>query len=88
MPCTEVKTAVSEASPLVDAAFLDGAVVVQMLNLGIAKTFLDYVEQVFCHWYQQSSRTPLVLILVGEQVCAETSCYLCSDSKEGLHGCG
>ena len=47
LPCIEVKTAASETSPLVDATFLDGAVVVQMLNPGIAKTFLDYVEQVF-----------------------------------------
>ena len=47
LPCLEVKTAASEASPLVDATILDGAVVVQMLNPGIAKTLLDYVEQVF-----------------------------------------
>ena len=75
LPCIEVQTATSAASPLVDATFLDGAVVVQMLNPGIAKTFMDYVEQVFCHSYQQSSKTPLV------QMCAETSYYICSDSK-------
>ena len=46
LPCLEVKTAASEASPLVDATFLDGAGVVHMLNPGIAKTFLDYVERV------------------------------------------
>ena len=46
MPCLEVETATQEASPLVDANFLDGAAVVQMLNLGTAKTFLDYAEQV------------------------------------------
>ena len=47
MPCLEVETAAPEASHRVDAKFLDGAAVVQMLNLGTAKTFLDYAEQVF-----------------------------------------
>ena len=47
MPCLEVETAAPEASPLVDANFLDGAAVVQMLNPGTAKIFLDYAEQVF-----------------------------------------
>ena len=41
MPCLEVETAEPEASPLVDATFLDGAAVVQVLNPGTAKTFLD-----------------------------------------------
>ena len=45
MPCLEVETASPESSPLVDAHFLDGAAVVQMLNPGTAKT-LDYAEQV------------------------------------------
>ena len=47
MPCLEVETAAPEASPLVDATCLDGAVVVQMLNSGTANTLLDYAEQVF-----------------------------------------
>ena len=47
MPCLEVEIAEPEASPLVDSTFLDGAAVVQMLNPGTAKTFLDYAEQVF-----------------------------------------
>ena len=47
LPCLQVQTSASETSPLVDATFLDGAAVVQMLNPGIAKTSLDYVEQVF-----------------------------------------
>ena len=47
MPCLEVENAAPEASPLVDATFLDGAAVVQMLNPVTAKTFLDYAEQVF-----------------------------------------
>ena len=48
MPCLEVETAAApEASPLVDARFLDGAAVIQMLNPGTSKTFLDYAEQVF-----------------------------------------
>ena len=74
MPRLEIKTAASEASPLVDATFLDGAVVVQMLNPGIAKTLLDYVEHVFCHRYQQSSRTPLVLILFGIYIKHRSKC--------------
>ena len=53
--CIGVKTVASEASPLVGAPFLDGAVVVQMLNRGTAKTLLDYEEHVFCRMYQQSS---------------------------------
>ena len=36
LPCLELKTTTSVASPLVDTTFLDGAVVVQMLNPGIA----------------------------------------------------
>ena len=47
MPCLDVETATPEASPLVDATFLDGAAVVQMLNLGTDNTFLGYAEQVF-----------------------------------------
>ena len=47
MPCLEVENTAPEASPLVYATFLDGAAVVQMLNTGTAKTFLDYAEQVF-----------------------------------------
>ena len=46
MPCLEVETVAPEASPLVDAKCLDGAAVVQMLNPGTAKTFLNYAEQV------------------------------------------
>ena len=74
LPCLEVKRAASEESPLVDATFLDGAVVVQMLNPGIAKTLLDYVEQVFCHRYQQSSRTLLLLILFGMYIKQRGKC--------------
>ena len=44
-----LETASSEESPAVDAQFLDGAAVVQMLNLGTAKTFLDYAVHVLCH---------------------------------------
>ena len=35
--------------PPVDAQFLDGAAVVQMLNPGTARTFLDYALHVFSH---------------------------------------
>ena len=65
MPCLEVETAAPEASPLVDATFLDGAAVVQMLNPGTAKTFLDYAEQVFYPIYQHSWKIPLMLTLFG-----------------------
>ena len=47
MPCLEVENAAPEASPLVDAKFMDGAAVVPMLNPVTAKTFLDYAEQEF-----------------------------------------
>ena len=47
MPCLEVETAAQETSPVVNATFLDGAAVVQMLNTGTAKTFLGYAEQGF-----------------------------------------
>ena len=42
-----------------NAKFLDGAAVVQMLNPGTAKTFLDYAEQVCL------PTIPLVLTLFG-----------------------
>ena len=45
MPCLEVENAATEASPLFDSKFLDGAAVVQMLNPGTANTFLDYAKQ-------------------------------------------
>ena len=49
LPYFEVETASSEESPPVDAQFLDGAAVVQMLNPGTAKTFLGYAVHVFYH---------------------------------------
>ena len=50
LPYVEVETATSEDTPPpVDAQFLDGAAVVQMLNPGTAKTFLDIAVHVFCH---------------------------------------
>ena len=50
LPYFEVEAASSEESPRpVDARFLDGAAVVQMLNPGTAKTFLDYAVHVLCH---------------------------------------
>ena len=49
LPYFEVETAASEESPPVDAQFLDAAVV-QMLNPGTAKTFLDYAVRVFFHY--------------------------------------
>ena len=47
MPCLEAETTSSKEFPMVDAIFLDGSAVVQMLNPGTAKTFLEYVDQVF-----------------------------------------
>ncbi|KAL7373698.1 hypothetical protein ABVT39_012891 [Epinephelus coioides] len=37
----------SKRAPVVDAVFLDGAAVFQMLNPGTAKTFQDYADSVF-----------------------------------------
>lgn len=37
----------SQPAPVVDAVFLDGAAVVQMLNPGTAKTFQDYADSIF-----------------------------------------
>jgi hypothetical protein len=49
MHCLEAEITAPEepAAPVVDAKFLDGAAVVQMLSPGTAKTFLEYAEQVF-----------------------------------------
>ena len=75
LPSLEVKTAASEASHLVDATFMDGAVVVQMLNHGIAKTFLDYVGHVLLpYMYQKNSRIPLVFILLGMYIKQRGTC--------------
>ena len=63
MPCLEVENAAPEASPLVNATFLDGTAVVEMLNPGTANIFWDYAEQVFYPMYQHSSKIPLVLTL-------------------------
>ena len=88
LPYVEVEAASSEESPPVDAQFLDGAAVVQMLNPGTVKTLLDYAVHGFCPictW-----KALLVLTLFGMyfkqigkdwQMCAETSCSLCIDSK-------
>ena len=37
----------SSNTSIVDATFLDGAAVVQMLNPGVAKTFQEYADMVF-----------------------------------------
>jgi len=47
MPCLEAEIVAPEISPVVDVKLLDGVAVVQMLNPGTAKTFLEYAEQVF-----------------------------------------
>ena len=50
LPYIYVETATSEETPpQVETQFLDGAAVVQMLNPGTAKTFMDYAVHVFCH---------------------------------------
>ena len=49
LPYFEVERAASEDTPPVDVQFLDGAAVVQKLNSGTAKTFLDIAVHVFCH---------------------------------------
>ena len=62
LPYVEVERATSEDTPPpVDVRFLDGAAVVQMLNPGTAKTFLDYAVHVFCHictWKSLFAWTP------------------------------
>ena len=67
MPCLEVETAAPEASPLVDATFMDGAAVVQMLNPGTAQALLDYAEQVFLPYVsaQFENTSTLVSTLFG-----------------------
>ena len=98
MPCLEVETAAPEASPLVETQFMDGAAVVQILNPGTAKTFLDYVEQVFLPYVsaqlENTTRVDIVWDVYqidslkgttrqkGGQRFTENSCSLGSDSKE------
>jgi hypothetical protein len=45
--CIESVETDSPATHVVDAVFLDGAAVVQMLSTGTAKTFQDYADSVF-----------------------------------------
>lgn len=47
LECLELHEKQSINAPVVDAKFLDGAAVVQMLNTGMAKTFQDYADMVF-----------------------------------------
>ena len=63
LPYFEVETALERRIPTVDAQLLDGAAVVQMLNPGSAKTFLDYAVHVFCLICIRI--TPLALALFG-----------------------
>ena len=66
LPYFEVETASSEESPQVDAQLLDGAVVVQMLNPGTAKTFLDYAVHVqYFTIYIRTWKALLALSLFG-----------------------
>lgn len=45
--CIMIDNTDSQPAPVVDAVFLDGAAVVQMLNPSTAKTFQDYADTVF-----------------------------------------
>ena len=45
--CLELKDKQLLQAPVVDAKFLDGAAVVQMLHPGTARTFQDYADMVF-----------------------------------------
>jgi len=55
------------ATPAVDAVFLDGACVVQMLNPGTAKTFQDYADSVFMPYVSsQLSKTERVDVIWDE----------------------
>ena len=66
----EVQIAASEESPPpVDAQFLDGAAVVQMLNTGTDNTFLDYAVHVCCHIY------------IPGKLCSRVHCLGCTSNK-------
>ena len=47
LSCLQLERLQTTSAPAVDAKFLDGAAVVQMLNLGTAKTFQNYADLIF-----------------------------------------
>lgn len=55
--CIESKESQSESIPVVNAKFLDGAAIVQMLNPGTAKTFQDYADTVFTPYVSSQLET-------------------------------
>ena len=47
LSCLQLERLQTTSAPAVDAKFLDGAFVVQMLNPGTAKTFQNYADVIF-----------------------------------------
>ncbi len=62
--CIKTDDTDSQPAPVVDAVFLDGAAVVQMLNPGTAKTFQDYADSVFVPYakfhFEKTSRLDII----------------------------
>ena len=53
LSCLQLEEMQTTSTPVVDAFFLDGAAVVQMLNPGTAETFQEYAELVFIPYVKQ-----------------------------------
>ena len=53
LSCLQLEEIQTTSTPVVDAFFLDGAAVVQMLNPGTAETFQEYAELVFIPYVKQ-----------------------------------
>ena len=87
LPYFEVETASSEESPPVDAQFIDGAAVVQVLNPGTAKTFLDHTVHVFCNIRTRKSSTGFDIVWDVHQTMLidEIWAKVCGDQLFYLH---
>lgn len=67
LQCIENDTVTSLSNPLVQCIVLDGAAIVQMLNPGKAKTFLDYASQVFMPFIESQLSKVSRLDIVWDQ---------------------
>lgn len=65
----------SQPAPVVDAVFLDGAAVVQMLKPGTAKTFQDYADRVFLPYVKSHLQKTNRLDIVRD-------CYILDSLKD------
>ena len=63
--CLELEEHQSTSTPVVEAKFLDGAAIVQMLDPGTAKSFQEYANEVFIHTYLDSWKQPRELTWCG-----------------------